>query len=187
MTVALKQISYFVPAPDDKSADNRYLGPARVRMVAGNRVLLEIPDEQVWALLAIGYPYQSVPGDTVLAIGQEGNWYVIGVLKGTGKTTFTAPGDIEFRAPRGSIDLTSAKGLRIRSHRVRIVSDEIELVARTISEKFDSARRWVKEAFQLRAGRVRTIVDSTYRVKAKRIVERAEGDVKIDGKKIHLG
>lgn len=164
-----------------------YLGPARVGKAAGNRVQLVFPDQRVWALLAIAYPYQPVAGDTVLAISQDDAWYVIGVLKGSGKTSFTAPGDIEFRAPHGRIDLISAKGLRIRSPVVKIVSDKLELLAGSMYEKFDTARRWVKGAFQLRAGRVRTTVDGTYRVKAQRIVERAEDDVKIDGRKIHLG
>jgi len=65
-----------------------YLGPARVRQLAGNRVQLEFPDELPWALLALAFPYEPAPGDIVLAAGQGHTWYVIGVLQGAGKTTF---------------------------------------------------------------------------------------------------
>ena len=164
-----------------------YLGPAQVLLAAGRRVKLELPDEHVWAQSALAFPYQPVAGDTVLAIAQSGTWYVIGVLKGTGPTTLIVPGDLRLLAPRGSIELSSSQAVRIKSPEVKLVAHKLELVARTIFERFASATRWVREAFQLRAGRMRTQVESSYRVKAGRIVERAEGDVKIDGRKIHLG
>lgn len=177
----------FALAHNESLEDSGYLGPARVGRVAGARVGLDLPDGRVWAQSALGYSYRVTPGDTVLAIGRNGAWFVIGVLEGRGKTTFTAPGDIEFRAPRGRIDLISAEGLRLRSPSVKICSDELEIVARSVRERFNSARRWVKDTFEVRAGRSRTLVEKTHRLMAGRIVERAEGDVKIDGRKIHLG
>lgn len=163
------------------------LAAARVLQAAGNRVQLELPDEFVWAQTALASPYQIAVDDQVLAIGQRGTWYVIGVLRGSGKTTFLVPGDLAIQAPRGSIDLVSAKGIRIKSPEVNITASTLKLAARTVFESFVQATRWVRETFQLRAGRMRARVDSTYDVKADRIVERAEGDVKIDGRKIHLG
>src|SRR5258708_5414385 len=91
--------------------ESTYLGPARVREVVGNRVRLEFPDELPWALLALAYPYQPAPGDTVLAAGQGANWYVIGVLQGTGKTKLMVPGDFEVLAPKGRISLFAGKGV----------------------------------------------------------------------------
>ena len=44
-----------------------YLGPARVTQVEERRVELAFPDQQVWAQLALAYPYQPVVGDSVLA------------------------------------------------------------------------------------------------------------------------
>ena len=44
-----------------------YLGPARVLAAAGNRAKLELPDEHVWALVALGSPYQPAVDDVVLA------------------------------------------------------------------------------------------------------------------------
>ena len=164
-----------------------YLGPAEVRQVADNRIQLEFPDQLVWAFSALASSYQPVPGDTVLAVGQSGAWYVIGVLQGSGKTVFTVPGNFEIMAPRGTISLTAAKAVHLKSADVKITAKKLELVAQSIFERFTDATRWVKQAFQIRAGRVNAVVRSDYRVKAERIIERAEGDVKIDGRKIHLG
>jgi hypothetical protein len=164
-----------------------YLGPARVLAAAGNRVKLELPDEHVWAVTALGGPFQPAVGDIVLAIGREDDWYVIGVLKGSGPTTWTVPGNLEIRAPRGEITLTAGRGVAVKAPEVKISAGKLELLARSVFERFHEATRWVKGAFQLQAGRVRTRIDGDYDLAADRIQERAEHDVKIDGTKIHLG
>lgn len=164
-----------------------YLGPARVRRVSGQQVQLEFPDELPWAMLALAYPYQPVVGDNVLVAGQGQNWYVIGVLQGTGKTTLVVPGDFEVLAPKGRINLIAGKGFQLKSPEVRITAGKLDLVAKRISERFLEATRWVKNAWRIRAGQVRTEVEGDYQIKAKRIIERAEEDVRIDGDKIHLG
>ncbi len=160
---------------------------ARVHRVAGKRVQLELPDEFLYAQIALGSPYQIVEGDTVLAIGQEQSWFVIGVLNGTGPTTLVVPGDLNLCAPRGSIELMAAKGVHIKSRSVKIAARKLEFLATSVFEKFATATRWVKETLNLRAGRVRTRVEENYDLKAGRIVQRADEDVKIDGQKIHLG
>jgi hypothetical protein len=164
-----------------------YLGPARVLQVADKQLLLELPDARAWGQTALAYPYQPQPGDTVLAVGQEDQWYVIGVLDGTGVTTFTAPADLRLLAPRGKIDLVSAGGVSIRSPTVQIVADRVEITAQVLLEKSVSAYRWVTGLFQVRAGQLLTTVKDTYRLKAEHIRERARADVHIDGRQIHLG
>jgi hypothetical protein len=146
-----------------------------------------LPDEFVWAEVAISFPYQVTVGDTVLAVGQDGAWYVIGVIQGTGPTTLTVPGDLRLRAPRGGIELSAGKGVRIKSPRVKLVSGKLEVLAKNAFERFGHATRRVKDAFQLRAGRLRTRVESSYDLGAERILVHADDDVKIDGRKIHLG
>src|SRR5208337_4251138 len=96
-------------------------GPARVLQTASDRVQLELPDEFVWARVALAFPYQLVAGDSVLAIGQDGEWYVIGVLHGSGPTTLTVPGDLKLQA-RGAIEMTASKGVCIKSPTVRIAA-----------------------------------------------------------------
>src|SRR5438309_5374131 len=164
-----------------------YLGPVRVRQIAGNRVQLEFPDESPWATLALASLYQPVVGDTVLAAGQGTSWYVIGVIQGTGKTTLMVPGDFEVLAPRGRISLIVGKGFQVKSPEVKITAARFELMAKRICEHFGDATRWVKNTFRIRAGRVRAEVEGDYQVKANRINQRADEDVRIDGNKIHLG
>ena len=163
------------------------LGPARVLKAAGQRVLVELGDEEVWAQMALAYPYQPAPHDVLLTIRQQDDCYVIGVLQGQGVTSLVVPGDLSFQAPRGVIRLSAGHGVEIKSDQVRITANKLELFARSVLERFTVATRWVREAFHLRAGRVRTTVDAEYRLHAGRLVERAEADVKIDGEKIHLG
>ena len=149
-----------------------YLGPARVISVAGTRMRIAIDDREVDATLALAYPYRPAAGDMVLVAGDERFW-VIGVIQGSGPCVFTAPGSIEFRAPKGRIDFVAKDGVGIRTSR-------LELLAK-------SALQWIQDKFELRAGRVRQQVDGKYGLQARRIVERAAEDVKIDGRKINLG
>ena len=123
----------------------------------------------------------------MLTVGQDGAWYVIGVLQGSGKTSMTVPGDLCFRAPFGSIELTAARRVKIKSPAVQIVTGKLELLARSVFERFTHAQRWVTETFQIRSGRLRARVKGSYDIKAERILERADGDVKIDGRQIKLG
>lgn len=164
-----------------------YLGPARVLQAADNQLLLELPDARAWARTALAYPYQPEPGDTVLAVGLEDQWYVIGVLEGTGVTIFAAPADLRLLAPQGKIELVSAEGVSLCGPAVRIVADRLEVTARVVLEKFGAACRWVTGLFQVRAGQWLTSVQETYRLRAGRITERAREDVHIDGRKINLG
>jgi hypothetical protein len=164
-----------------------YLGPARVARVAGPRMQLELPDEFGWAQTALAFPYQPEEGDIVLAIGQSGAWYVIGILSGSGTTTFAVPGDLALRAPCGRIELTAADGVTLKSSRVTITADRLELLARAVVESFGRATRWVRDTFQLRAGRLRSRIKGDYSLKACRIRETADAEVRIDGTKIHLG
>ena len=171
----------------DHAENDTYQGPARVSKIAAGRVELEVFGRRQPARSALGYPYRLVEGDTVLAIGQPGGWYVIGVLEGRGEMSFTAPGDIEFRAPNGRIALLSGEEIELAGPAVKIRSGSLELIAKSIVEHCDSARRWVRDGLELRAGRIKTVVEETYRLRAKRIVGRARDEVKIDGRQIRLG
>jgi hypothetical protein len=164
-----------------------YLGSARVLRTANGRVQLELLDQIVWATAALAFPYQAVEDDQVLAIGTSGEWYVIGVLQGRGPTTLTAPGNLSLHAPHGRIKLEATGGIFLTSAEVTVTASRLQLLAQTVVERFGRAARSVRDAFQLRAGRLRTRIDGMYDLKARRISERAEADVKIDGESIHLG
>lgn len=164
-----------------------HIGAAEVLEVAAPLVRLQIIRGQVWAQVALAYPYQARVGDVVLTIGQREAWYVIGVIRGTGPTVFAVPGDLRIQAPCGSIELMARRGIRLRGSTVKIAADKLEIAARALFERFTNVTQWIHETFQLRAGRVNSQIDNDYRVQAGRILERAAGDVKIDGKKISLG
>ena len=164
-----------------------YLGPARVLESAGGRVRLALHEQEAWALLALAYPYRPEAGDIVLAVGQDETFWVIGVVRGTGVTSFVAPGSIVFSAPSGSIELSAGHGVRIKAPEVEVKAGRLRLAAKSAIEKFGNAWRWVRETLQVRAGRTRTVVSEDCTLRAERILERATGTVTIDGEKINLG
>src|SRR5712671_4666305 len=163
-----------------------YLGPARALAVDGRRVLVALPDAKAWATLALAHGYTPVENDVLLVIGQEESFYVIGVLAGRGRTTLTAHGDLELRAPQGRIDLLARDGIALRGGVVQVIAKAFDSVV-------DSLKQRCKELFVQVAGTARTkckrsetAVEETHRTTAGRIVQRAEQDVSIDGDKIHL-
>jgi hypothetical protein len=70
---------------------------------------------------------------------------------------------------------------------LRLIAGRVETVARTVVEKTRNLYRAVEELLETRAGRVRSLVDGTYHLKARDAVVRAERDVDVDGEKIRLG
>ena len=169
------------------SDTDTYLGPATVADVAEGRVCVALPEgTRMWALSALGYPYQPSEGDTVLAVSRAEDCYIIGVLKATGPMCFAAPGDLELQAV-GRTTLTAGEQVQVTSPTVRIAATRLEMFAQSVVETFGSAARWVKKTLHLRAGKVRNRVDGECSTRAGRITERAKGEVKIDGRKINLG
>lgn len=163
------------------------LSPVPVTESAPGKVRVLTEEGEVWAGNALAFPYQPERGDLVLAIGQQGKWFVIGVLKAKGAMHFQFPADAVFSAPRGEITLKAAKGLELHSPNVRLRAGKLELIARSVIEKADTAWRWIKGLMQVRAGRERTDIDEISQTTAKRFLVKAKEDVKLDGDKIYLG
>jgi len=175
-------------APPARAGEPPLLRPGRIIAVEGGHVVLAMEtDAPVRARLALAQSYAPVPGDEVLAIGQADAWYVIGLLAGTGATTFVAPGNIELAAPRGRIDLVARDGVTIRSGLVDIVAEKLQLTAHDLFERLGELTQWVAGAVHHRFGRVRSHVEGDYDLKAGRITELADEDVTIDGRRIYLG
>jgi hypothetical protein len=165
-----------------------FLGPAEVLAVEPAQALVRMADHRMWVTMAIAPMYKPVVGDILLVIGKESTYYAIGLIMGRGKTMLMAAGDLQLCAPRGEISLTAGKGIRIRSDDVEICAkNRLSLYAETVMERFTDVTRWVKNAFQIRAGRMRANIEGEYRVGADRINEYAKGAVNIDGEKINLG
>jgi hypothetical protein len=159
------------------------LGPATVLSRAGRRLRVEREGAVVEAGLAI--PCLPGPGDVVLVAGHEGAAWVIGVIEGR-HTVWEVAGDVVIRSA-GSIDLTAAAGLRLRGAEVAVAGEQVQLTAGTLIERCGSVYRWVKDAVQDRLGRLRQVVSGVHHLDAKRIVQRAEDEVEIDGERINLG
>lgn len=175
------------PPPSSAAAEVPYLGPATVAAVSHDEVELELPAGRCTARIAMSQSYAPVVGDTVLAVNRDSEWFAIGLIRGTGTTTFTAPGDIELQAPHGRIELLARDGVFLRSDLVEIVATRIELTGKHLVERFHSVTQWVSESLHRRLGRLHTTVEGAYELRAGRITEIADEDVSIDGKTIHLG
>lgn len=159
--------------------------PATVRRVLDDEVEVEAGGELFLARLALTSPFQPEPDDVLLVLRGDPN-YAIGVLSRRGRARLSVPGDLELRAG-GTLRLTGVVALELRSADVRVRADRFEVAARHAYERVIRSYRWVREAAQLSAGRVRTLVAGVSTLRARRIVEHAEEDVKIDGDQIHLG
>jgi len=105
---------------------------------------------------------------------------------------------IEMRAPevsasaeRGDVRIAEASltGTRIlaRYREAKISVGRLETLAETLIEKAKNVYRTVEELSQLKTGRLRTLVDSTFFFKSKRAFVNSEEDYKIKAEKIHLG
>jgi len=175
------------PPADAVTPESPYLGPATVLAASDGDVDLELPEGRRTARLALSQSYAPEVGDTVLAVCREEEWFVIGLIQGTGTTTFTAPGDVELQAPRGRIEILARDGIVLESDLVEIVATRLELTARHVIERFHSVTQWITDSLHRRLGRMHTTVEGDCQLRAGRITEIADEDVAIDGRTIHLG
>ncbi|MBV8880534.1 MAG: DUF3540 domain-containing protein [Planctomycetaceae bacterium] len=166
-----------------------YLGPATVSRTVGKRIQLRRPDQaaEEWAEPALAFAYQPVAGDVVLVAAQEDRVYVIGVLQGRGPSVLSFPGDVTLSAPQGSIHFDAAKAVTTSAPAVEIRAEALDIEARTLVQRFESALQWVKDLFETKAGRTRMVSEGTHLQIAERTFIRSEKESKIDGEKIYLG
>ncbi len=167
--------------------DSTYVGPAVVTRIAGEQVEVAFSEQQVWAQMALAIPYYAEVGDKLLIIGKQEGFYVIGVIEGSGKHALSVEGDLLLQARNGKIQLQSDKEISLASTSVSVKTVNLSLIAEKCSEKFTRASRWVLDLLRIDAGRTQTSVKEESRTQAKRILQRAEEDVQIDGSKINLG
>lgn len=164
-----------------------HLGPATVTARDGSRLRLLLDGRPVWATLALAVPYAPRIDDVVLVIGQDEVFYVIGLLSGSGPTTIEVPGDLDLRAPRGSITLSAARGVRLSGDEVALTGRRVQLSGESLVERFGDTYRWVRELVHERLGRLRRVVAGDSHLEAERVVVRARADVHLDGERINLG
>ena len=69
----------------------------------------------------------------------------------------------------------------------QLVVDRLSTVANTVTEKAKNVYRTVEQLTQLKTGRMRTLVASTFHLKAQKTMMKSQEDFKVNADKIHLG
>ncbi len=162
-------------------------GPSTVLAIEDRDVLLASADGPKRARMAMAQSYRPAVGDEVLAVGRGEEWFVIGLLSGSGETMLTAPGDVTIAAPMGRVQVLARDGIVLKGGLVTILAEKLELTAGHLFERLSTLTQWVSGAVQRRLGRERTHVEGDSDLKAGRIVQIADADVTIDGQRINLG
>lgn len=173
--------------PADPASAAPYLGPAEVLGCSPLSLDVVLPDgRRVEARLALAFSYAPEVGDTVLVIAQDEH-YVIGVLAGRGKGVLAFPGDLELHAVGGALKLTGDRGVTVEGPSMRVTVGKLELVARAVTQRFESLRQRVTELLHVHAGESHTIVEGTSHLRAESASILTEQKVTLNGKAIHLG
>src|SRR5580692_9291370 len=165
-----------------------HLGPARVLEVAGAAVVVELPGgASARATMALAFPYRPAPGDTLLVVGKDGAFYVIGVLQGTGETVLSFAGGVELRAEGGALRLASDQAVEVQAPEVSVDAGRLRFFAEAAVEKLGTLYQHVRGLLRARAGEAETIVDEGSLTRAKSATILTEDAMTINGKQIRLG
>ena len=132
-------------------------------------------------------PYAPVRGDVLLVIGKGATHYAIGVLVGSGRTALSFQGDVDVRAVDGKLGLIGDRGVHIRAPEIGVYTTALQMIARDVTQRFDSVCQRVVSLLRVHAGEAQTLVDGTSASQAKRTVILTEETVTINGREVHLG
>lgn len=69
----------------------------------------------------------------------------------------------------------------------QLIVGKLSTIANSITEKAKNVYKTVEQLSQLKAGRMRTLVESTFHMKAKKTYMKSQEDFKVNANKIHLG
>lgn len=72
-------------------------------------------------------------------------------------------------------------------NKVRLFSDAIDVVAKRVTHRLKTCFRWVEKIEHVTAGQMVNSVRNLFSVRARQSTIKAKDDVKIDGKRVHLG
>jgi hypothetical protein len=164
-----------------------YLGPAAVVRAGAALVDVELENGvRTEARLALAFSYEPAVGDTVLVLGTVEH-YVVGVLASSGRATLSFPGDLELRAVGGTLRLTGDRAVTVDSPKMQVQVGKLEIVARSVMERFFSLTQHVVEMLNIRAGQSHTVVDGSCTTHAESATLLTKDKVTINGRAIHLG
>lgn len=169
------------------SLPDEYLGPATVVTARGRALTLEMPGGAVVeATLALAFSYEPTAGDVLLVIGRRGDFYGIGLLQGSGKTSLDFQGDVDLRAG-GTLRISAGEGVEIESPRAELRTGKLEMVAGAVVQRFTSLYQRVSALFSMHAKDAHTVVEESHVTQAKSGVILTEEAMSINGKQINLG
>ncbi len=163
------------------------LRPARVVDLIGSTPVVEVGGERENARLALAFPYQPVVGDELLVIGQEGKFYVIGLLQTSGEVAFRFFGDVRLHAIGGRLELTGDEGVRLLGNTVEVASRKMKVVTESFVAKANDWYQRVRNNLDMHSGEKRELVDGDHSIRAEKASTVTSGIVTINGKEVHLG
>lgn len=175
-----------LPSPNPDR--DRYLGPARVVELRGSAVIVELADEvRVRAQMALAFPYHCQTDDVLLVIGQDDQFFVIGVLKAQGDVSLRFLGNVHVHALHGMLHLTGDKGVQVHGETVELFGAKLKLIAGSVVEKAERVYRTARELLSQRLGEKRELITGEWHSASERANIATHGTVTINGKEVHLG
>lgn len=174
------------PLPAKTAAPHR-LGPAEVVHGGAAVATVRLSDgSEREARVALAFAYEPAAGDTVLVIADDDGCYVIGVLAGSGKGVISFPGDLTVRAA-GRLHLSGEEGVDIEGPHMQIRAGTLSVLARAVTERFESLKQHVVDLLSVQAGKSHTTIDGPSYTHAESATLLTKDKVTINGKAIHLG
>lgn len=104
-----------------------------------------------------------------------------------GLTLIAETGDLRLAAPNGRVIVSSHHALLFEAPEMRSVAGRWELIADRAVETVKDAYRTCEGLMQVRAGRMRQLLEGAFEVVAHRASVRSEEETTIDGKRVLLG
>lgn len=165
---------------------------------AGDNVLAARVADGNWYVLAVlvrgdAAPVVLLPADSVLR-SSEGSLTLIaqtelGLAGGEQVSITTTTLDVQAEQAQGSFSVLRATAglIEATATRVRNVADMFETIAECIRQRAGSVYREVKDLDHLKAGQIYYKAETVLNMRGKHSVLSAEGEVKIDGTRVHLG
>ncbi|HET7922347.1 MAG TPA: DUF3540 domain-containing protein [Gammaproteobacteria bacterium] len=165
---------------------------------AGDTVLATCVADGSWVVLAVlvrgaADPIVSLPADALLRTEAGGLTLAAQTslaLAGGERVSVVSPAlEVHAEQANGSFSvLRAAAGLvETTASRIRSIADYFETVADTLRQRAGSMYREVKDLDHLKAGQVNYRAETVFNIRGKHSVLSAEGEVKIDGTRVHLG
>jgi len=166
----------------------RALLPATVTRVGAAALEVSLPTgEVVCPQLALAFPFVPAPGDTLLVLGQEERYFVIGVIESRGRTELRFRGDVELRAVEGSLELHGEHGVELTGPQIDLKTKRLNVVADVVTEAFGSLFTRVKSLMSVHAGASDTVVRGEWSHRSERAAITSQEAVSVNGKEVHLG